>query len=144
FVDATAKTAAASGAALESFRAEGEALKATPALPETALAETARTRIAARAESFKALETRLALSIDLAAIEGLALCVLAKDFVGRVDLGEFRRRFLVLLVGVRMQLLGEPTKCGLDRLRACVLRNPQHFIGVAHHRTPMKSPGRRT
>ena len=42
----------------------------------------------AAAEALEALEARLALGVDLAAVEGLALVVVAEDFVGGVQLGE--------------------------------------------------------
>src|SRR5271165_5984730 len=74
---------ATSGAAatLEAVRTEVEAL------------EVARTRSEAGAAgvcAFEALETRLALGVDLAAVEGLALLVVADDLVGGVELGEAR------------------------------------------------------
>ena len=59
------------------------------------------------AEAFEALEARLAFGVDLAAVEGLALVVVADDLVGGVELGEARGRLRVVLVGVGMQFLGE-------------------------------------
>ena len=66
-----------------------------------------RRRRPAGAEPFEALEARLALGVDLAAVECLALVVVADDLVGGVQLGEARGRLGVVLVGVGMQLLGE-------------------------------------
>ncbi len=54
------------------------------------------------AETFEALEARLALGIDLAAVERLALVGIADDLVGGVQLRKARRRLRVVLVGVRM------------------------------------------
>jgi hypothetical protein len=54
------------------------------------------------AETFEALEARLALGIDLAAVKRLALVGIADDLVGRVELRKTRRRLRVVLVGVRM------------------------------------------
>ena len=59
------------------------------------------------AKAFKALEARLALRVDLAAIEFSALLLVAKNFVGGVDLGELRLRALVALMTVGVVLLGE-------------------------------------
>src|SRR5262245_5819028 len=95
---------------------------------------TAPTEIASRTEALKAAKFRLALSIDLAAIVGLALVVLAQDLVGRIEFGKALRRFGIILVGVRVKLLGKLTKCALDRGRIRILLHPQHFIGVAHRK----------
>src|SRR5262249_42315125 len=64
----------------------------------------AATRPAPGAETLKALETRLAVGVDLAPIEGLALVRLAQNFVSSVQLGNARGRPWVVLVSVRMQL----------------------------------------
>ena len=77
-----------------------------------------------RAEAFEALEARLALGVDLAAVEGLALVVLAQDFVGGVELGEARGGVLVVLVGVGVQLLGELAEGALDVRGARALGHP--------------------
>ena len=86
------------------------------------------------AEAFEALEARLALGVDLAAVEGLALVLVADDFVGGVQLGEPASAAFVVLVGVGMQLLGELAEGALDRRRARTLRHPQDLVGVAHPR----------
>ena len=97
-------------------------------------------RPAARPDALEALEARLALGIDLAAVERLALVVVAEDFIGGVQLGELRRRLLVLLVGVGMQLLREPPEGALDRRRARILRAPPGpRRGRASVTTPMNS-----
>src|SRR5262249_43061516 len=78
--------------------AEGfeNALRAEAAVPAT------------MAEPLKALESRLAFGIDLAAIESLALALLAQDFVGRVQLCKARSSPRAVLVGVRIDLLRLP------------------------------------
>src|SRR5262249_35825380 len=88
--------------------------------------------------AFKSLETRLALGIDLAAVERLALVRLAQNFVRGIELGEAVRRLRVVLVGIRMQLLGELAVGALDLRRARVARHTQDVIGVAHY-PPLRS-----
>src|SRR5262245_5295721 len=106
----------------------------------------AATRPAPGAETLKALETRLALGVDLAAIEGLALVRLAQNFVSSVQLGKVRSRPRVVLVGVRMQLLGLPAESALDLGGTRCLRHPQDVIGVTHAQSlvatsPLVMPG---
>src|SRR5262249_3921811 len=111
--------------------AEGfeNALRAEAALPAT------------MAEALKALESRLAFGVDLAAIESLALALLAQDFIGRVQLGKARSRPRIMLVGVRMQLLRLPAEGALDLRSARGLRYPKNIIGVTHpHSLSGKSP----
>src|SRR5215813_990874 len=103
----------------------------TVILPPTCAAPT---EIASRTEALEAAKFRLALSIDLAAIISLALVFLAQDLVGRIEFGKALSCFGVILVGVRVKLLGELTKCALDRGRIRILLHPQHFIGVAHRK----------
>ena len=76
----------------------------------------ARTETTARlrAETLEALEARLALGVDLAAVECLALVGIADDLVGGVELGKTRGRLRVVLVGVRMQFLRKPAIGALD------------------------------
>ncbi len=94
----TAKAAAAlRAAALEAVRAPGEAFEISLA------AETA----AAGMRALEAAEARLAFGVDLAAIERLALVVVAENFVSRIQLGEPRGSFRIGFVGVGMQFLGE-------------------------------------
>ena len=97
---AAAAAAAAPPRALEAVGPEGEAL-------EMRARRRSRRRRPAAADAFEALEARLALGVDLAVVEGLALLVVADDLVGRIELGETRGRLRVVLVGVGMQLLGE-------------------------------------
>src|ERR1700716_253749 len=111
----TAAAAEPSGAAAA---AEGVGLK--PA--------RARTRVAA----WKALEARLALGIDLAAIELLALVLVADDLVGRIDFGKARGGLRIVLVVVGVVLLGKLAIGALDRRSAGAPRHPQDLIGVAH------------
>src|SRR5262249_11213006 len=97
-------------------------------------------------EPFEPLETRLALGVDLAAVELLALLVVADNLVGAVQLGELGGRLRILLVGIRMQLLRQLAIGLLDVFRACRLGYPQNLIGVTHCRnSELKSlnpPGR--
>src|SRR5215469_3233527 len=94
----------------------------------------APTEIASRTKALESTKLRLALSIDLAAIISLALVFLAQDLVSRIEFGKALSSFGVILVGVRVKLLGELTKCALDRGRIRILLHPQHFIGVAHRK----------
>ncbi len=125
----------------------GAAARPTKAVgPETEAFEvgtTARTVSATRlrTEPFEALETWLAFSIDLAAIECLALVAVADNFICSVEFGEARRCLRIVLVGVRMQFFSESPIGALDIGLACTLGNPQDFVGVAHRiQTPVKSP----
>src|SRR5262249_32174460 len=82
--------------------------------------------------------------VDLAAVECLALVCVADDLVGSVELRKTRRGFRIVLVGIGMQFLREPTIGALDVALARTLGNPQNLIGVAHLiQTPVKSPARR-
>src|SRR6202048_75453 len=92
----------------------------------------ARIAAARKTATRKALEPWLALGIDLAAIELLALVLVADDLVGRVQLGKARRRFRIVLVGIGVMLLGELSIGALDRRSAGAPRHPQDLIGVAH------------
>src|SRR5690606_22906433 len=107
---------------------------------ETARSGAARPA-AALPEALEAAKARLAFGIDLTAIKRLALVVVAKDLVGGVELGEFRRRVLVALVGVGVQLLGKLAVGALDRRLARILWHPQDAIGVAHFTPLRKSAG---
>src|SRR6202167_4638802 len=80
----------------------------------------------------KTLAARLAVGVDFAAIELLALVLVADDFVGRIQLGKTRCGFRVVLVVVGVMLLGELAIGALDRRGACAPRHPQDLIGVAH------------
>src|SRR5262249_1068704 len=125
-----AKTTAAAGGLLKAITppAEGfeNALRAEAALPAT------------MAESLKALESRLAFGVDLAAIESLALALLPSHSVGRVQLGQARSRPRAVLVGIRMQLLRLPAEGALDLRSARGLRYPKNIVGVTH---PPSLPG---
>src|SRR5262249_1969363 len=92
----------------------------------------AAARPAPAAETFEALETRLALGVDLAAIEGFALVRFAQDFISSVQLGKARGCLRVMLVGVRMQLLRLPAERTFDLGGTRCLRHPQDVIGVTH------------
>ena len=73
----------------------------------------------------------LALGVDLAAVKGSALLVIAEDFVSRADFGEtlLRLRFFAL-VGV--VLLGELAKRGLYFRRARSFRHAKNVIRITH------------
>src|SRR5262249_16624276 len=121
----------AAARAMETVGAPGEGLK-------IALAPKAAAR---PAETFKTLEARLALGVDLAAVEGLALVRLAQDLVGAVELGEAIGALGAVLVGCRMQLLGLLPERTLDLGRTRGLRHPQDVVGVAHRQSlPGRSP----
>ena len=104
--------------------AEGKAFELARARPPAAARR--------RAEAFVALEARLALGVDLTVVERLALLVVAGDLIGGIELGEARGRLGIVLVGVGMQLLGEPPVGALDLGLARTLRYPQDLVGVAH------------
>src|SRR5262245_22272214 len=80
----------ASAAALEAAGPVGEGLKRAlafkPALPG--------------AEALEALEARLALGVDLATVERLALVGITENLIGGVELGEAARGLRIALVGV--------------------------------------------
>ena len=117
--------AAETGAAAAAPRAAGKALGTEAEGLELRLgreAAGAAARAGAAAEPLEAAEARLALGVDLAAVERLALVVLAKDLVGGIDLGKARRRLGIVLVGVGMQFLGEAPERALD-VAALALRS---------------------
>ena len=87
---------------------------------------------AATAAAREALETDLAVGIDLAAVELLALFLVAEDFIGRVHFRKPLGGFRIVLVGVGMMLLGELAKGTLDRRSTGAPLHPQDLIGVAH------------
>src|SRR4029077_8168445 len=106
---------------------------ACPAATEIVALEPAGTRTTARpAAPRKALEARLAIGADLAAIELLALVLVADDLVGRIDLGEALGGLGIILVAVGMMLLGQLAIGALDRGSVSAPRHPQDLIGVAH------------
>src|SRR5262245_59863998 len=134
-----AKSAAAPAGLLKAVASPAERFK--NAFPAKAAA-----RPAPGAETLKALETRLAVGVDLAAIEGLAPVRLAQNFVSSVQLGKARGRPRVVLVGVRMQLLRLPAESTFDLGGARCLRYPQDVIGVTHAQSlvatsPLVMPG---
>ena len=94
--------------------------------------EAARMRPPALAESFKPLEARLAFGVDFAAVERLALVVVAQNLVGGVDLGKAPRRLGIVLVGVGMQFFGQAPESALDVGCIGLAINAQHFIGITH------------
>src|SRR6202044_682290 len=127
----SAAASAGSGAAApapvgagETFRAEVEAFK-------IAIAPEAGTRVGAAAAG-KAMETRLALGVNLAAIERLALVLVLEDLVRGVQFGKARRRLRIVLVGVGMQLFCQAPIGALDVGRARLAIEPQDLIGITH------------
>ncbi len=122
-IEARAPARAAAEHALEDILEAAESARAAAPPPETSaarkdrfeifrLAEAAGARLLA--EALEALKTRLALGVDLTAIERLALRIVAQDFIGGIELAEALRRLRIVLVGVRMQFLGEPPIGALD------------------------------
>ena len=123
---APAAAAAAPCRAGEALGTEAEGLEFRLG-PEASLSTAAA---ATGAEAFETAEARLALGVDLAAIEGLALVVLAQDLVRGIDLGKARRRFGIVFVGVGMQFLGEATEGAFDVACARLPIDAQHLIGI--------------
>src|SRR5262249_969608 len=112
---------------LEPARAT-EAARTGAAGAEGITFEAAGTGAPARPAAGKALEARLAFSIDLAAVVLLALFLVAEDLVGSVDLGKTRGRFWIVVVAVWMMLLGELAISALDGRSAGSPRHPQDLI----------------
>ena len=84
------------------------------------------------AEALEALEVRLAVGADLAAVELSALLLVADDLVGGVDLGEALLGLRVVLVLVGVRFLGELAEGRFDLGLACRLAHAEHFVGIAH------------
>ena len=100
---------------------------------EAEIAKIARTApwLGAKAEAFELRRPRLALRVDLAAIEGLALLVVAEDLVRRAHFRETLLRLrLLALVGV--VFLGQLAKRGFDFRFARRLGNAKHVIWITH------------
>ena len=100
---------------------------------EAEIAKVAATapRLAAKAETLELRRARLAFRVDLAAIEGFALLVVAKDLVGRAHFRETLFRFwLLALVGV--VFLGELPKGGFDFRLARRLGYAKNVIWITH------------
>ena len=116
-IDRTAFTRKAPGAEVEAEIAK--------------LAATGAARLAARTETLELRRPRLAFRVDLAVIEGFALLVVAKNFVGGAHFGEaLFRLWLLALVGV--VLLGELAKRGFDFRRARSLGYAKNVIWITH------------
>src|SRR5262249_59819195 len=92
----------------------------------------ASSRPGACAETFEAAETGFALSVDLAAIEGLALVLVAEQFMCGVQLGETGGCFGIVLVGVGMQFFGEPAVGAFDLACIRLAIYAQDFVGITH------------
>ena len=75
------------------------------------------------------MKTRLALGIDLAAVELGALLLVADNLVGGVRFGEFLLRLGIVLVLVRMEFLGEPPVCLLDLVGIGGFLDAQNLYG---------------
>jgi hypothetical protein len=106
-------TKATSAAALNPIGTPCEGLE-TACMAETSAPPAA-------AKPLEALKSRLALSVDLPAIVGLALGFIAHDLVRRIQFGKTGGRARIVLVGIRMQLLGELPECALDLSGTCAL-----------------------
>src|SRR5262245_10303166 len=119
-----------SAARAKTVGAPAEALEA--ALPAEAAA-------GAGPKPFKALEARLALRVNLAAVVSLALGGIAQNLISRVHFGKASRCPGVVLVGIGVQLLGELAEGIFDLRSTCTLRHPKHVIGVAHGQSPPSS-----
>ena len=85
----------------------------------------------AKTEALELRRARLALRVDLAAIEGFALLVVAENLVGRADFGEaLLGPWLLALVGV--VFLGELPKGGFDLRLARRLGYAKNVIWIPH------------
>jgi len=84
------------------------------------------------AKTFEAGVARLALRIDLAAVELRALVRVAQNLIGAVELGELLLRLRVGGVLVRMQFLGEAPIGFLDVLGRGRLGHAKNRVGIAH------------
>ncbi len=118
----------------ETLRTEVEAFE-IGIRPET----SAGTRARPWAAAGKTLKARLALGVDLAAIERFALVFVGEEFVGGVQLGKARRRFRIVFVGVGMQFFRKLTIGAFDVARARLPIDAQDLIGITHPcRTPFR------
>jgi hypothetical protein len=127
---ARAARGAARRRAAEAARADIERLK------DRRRVEAGMLLARALAVAGESLEARLALGVDLAAVERLALVFLAENFVGGVQFGKTRRGLRIAFVGVRVQLLGEAAECLLDLSLVRPLGHAEYVIGVAQIQTP--------
>ena len=130
--EATAATAAPAGTG-ETLRAEIEVFEVRVGTEPGA---PARSWPASEA-AVEALEARLALGVDLAAIEGFALVLVGEQFIGGIQLGKARRRLWIVLVGVRMQFFRKLAVGAFDIARACLAIDAQDLIGITH---PCRTP----
>ena len=126
FEPASAGAAATARGTGKAFRTEAESLEFRLGR------EAARAASAAAPKSLVAVETRLTLGVDLAAVEGFALIFLAENFVRGIELGKARGGLRVVLVGVRVQLLRLAPEGALDLGLTRLAIDAQHLIGVAH------------
>ena len=120
----------------QDVRIDRTAFRRKPAAAEVEIAEIAAAssaRLAAKTETVELGRPRLALRVDLAAVEGLALLVVAEDFVGGPDFGEALLGFRFLTL-VGMVFLGELAERGFDFRPARRLRNAKNIIGITHYR----------
>ena len=75
---------------------------------------------------------RVALGIDLAAVELRSLGLVGQQVIGLGHVGEALRRLGFVLVAVGVQFLGELAIRGLDVLLVRVAGNAQSCIGIGH------------
>ena len=133
-----AAAAAAPGGAGEALRAEIEVFEIRVGTEPGAAA-----RLGPRPTAAEALEARLALGVDLAAIERLALVFVAEQLIRGIQLGKARRRLWIVLVGVGMQFFCKLAIGAFDIARARLAIDAQDLIGITHpRRTPSQFRGR--
>ena len=75
---------------------------------------------------------RIAVGVDLAAVESGALLLIAEDVIGAADLLKLLLGSGIAALRVRMVLLGERTKRLLDLGFACLLAHAQNFVRITH------------
>ena len=112
--------------------AGGAELEMAGARPAALLAAEAGERVAAAGARPELLESRLARGVDLAAVEGLALLLVAEDLVGLVGLRKALLGLRIVRVLVRMKLLGQLAEGRLYVLVRGRLGNAQHVVGITH------------
>src|SRR5260370_14568025 len=132
-----AATAGASGSAEHAvenvFKATAAYAAGTAAGAEAIAFEPAAGRgAAARVAAGKALKARLALGVDFAAIELLALVLVADDLVRRIHLRTRRGSLRLVLVVVGVMFLGELAIGALDCRSAAAPRPPQTLLASPH------------
>jgi hypothetical protein len=125
-------------AAEQSFEqiAEVDALGSGHALElarvEALRAGSSAARAVAAAEPRPERARRVALGVNLAAVETGALVLVAQQVIGLGDVGETLRRLRIVLVAIGVQFLGKLAVGGLDVLLTRIAGNAQGGIGIGH------------